>query len=80
MLSILARSLHLRVVVGTGERLLTANQLLVLAMIRVEQLGTLGKGQRRAEESTHLGPIMLSFEHHRRVTEFLNQTILPLDG
>lgn len=64
MLSILAGSLHLRVVVRTGERLLTANQLLILAMLSVEQLGTLEKEQKRVEETAYLRTVMLGLEHY----------------
>lgn len=80
MLSILARSLHLRVVVRTGERLLTANQLLILAMLSVEQLGTLEKEQKMVEETAYLRTVVFRLQHHRRVSELLNKAVLALNG
>lgn len=80
MLSVLARSLHLRMVVRTRERFLAANQLLVLAMVGVEQLDALDQKRRRAVETIHLGTVMVCFKHDRGVSKFLDKAVLPLNG
>lgn len=63
MLSILAASLHLRLIVGARKWLLMASKI--------------GYGSIACE--VQLGPVMGSLQHHRAVPELLDQAVLTLD-